>query len=63
MSGLNKIGETFTHRNMGDNTMAIGVKFSIDSMVDQRMLHEVLSSVAHQIAERYVAENYQEIIG
>jgi hypothetical protein len=55
------VGEAFTHRSV-DGKHMIGVKFEPQVTMNEALLHSVLVGIADKIADRYVAEHYQEVV-
>lgn len=51
-----------THRVMGEDKMAIVSKFDLMGDMNTSMIEAVMSQICKQVAERYVAENFQEIV-
>lgn len=54
--------ETFVHQNVADRGVHVGVKLNLDQMANSYFPEMFLREAAKAVADRYVAEHYQEIV-
>lgn len=59
---METLAEPVKHHNLAENSTYIGVKFNRDKIIDEATLLATLTAIAEKIADKYVADNYQEIV-